>query len=261
MVFDWLRARRRRRLLASRPIPDGFFETVAGGIAVLRDLEPGLRRRLYDAATLFLHEKRFEGCGGLQLSDELRCAIALQACLLVLGLPAGVDAFAGVRTVLVYPEGFTARRRDEDEFGIVTEGHEELLGEAWDEGQVVLNAHDVIEGGAVRDGFNLVLHEFAHQLDMASGEDDGVPPLPAGRDRQVFAQVLETAAARLAAAEERGEETAVDAYAAESPAEAFAVFTEAFFELPDLLAQEFPEVYAHLAAFYRQPAADTRCGG
>ena len=258
MVFDWLRARRRKRLLASRPIPDRFFETVAAGIAVLREVEPDRRRGLYDAATLFLHEKRFEGCGGLELTAELRCAIALQACLLVLGLPVGVDAFAAVRTVLVYPEGFTARRRDEDEFGIVTEGHEELLGEAWDEGQVVLNAHDVVDGGAVRDGFNLVLHEFAHQLDMASGEDDGVPPLPAGMDRQEFAQVLADAAAALDAADARGEETAVDPYAADSPAEAFAVFTEAFFEIPDLLAEEFPEVHARLAAFYRQLEADPR---
>lgn len=238
--------------MARRPIPDDAWREVAAGIACLDRLGPADERRLFDFATLFVHEKEIEPCGA-EVDDLLRYTIALQASVLVLGI--GYDALAGVRRVLVYPGGFRARRTFVDEIGVVHDGDEDLLGEAWDEGHVLLNREDVLDGSAVRDGWNLVLHECSHLLDLATGEPDGVPPLPAGVDAAHWRATFAAAAEDLDRRDERGEHTPIDPYAAEDPAETFAVFTESFFEIPDVVRAAYPACYELLVAFYRQDPA------
>lgn len=205
--------------------------------------------RLHDLAVVFLHEKELEACGGVELDEFRRRTIAAQACLLVLEL--GIDALGSVDTVLVYPAGFRTRMHREDHLGVVREGGDDLLGEAWGGGPVILNWEDISD---VEEGepFNLVLHEFAHQLDMLDGWEDGVPPLHRGMDADAWRADFVAARDDLARKERRGIETEIDPYAAEDEAEGFAVFTETFFCAPDLLAEAYPAVYAHLREFFRQ---------
>lgn len=243
------RQARRRRLVRRRAIPPAEWDDVIAATPVLWSLSAAERARLHDLAVVFLHEHHFEGCGGVVLDDSLQRAIAAQACLLVLGLD--VDAFRNVTAVLVYPRGYRTRRHHEDEFGVVSEGDDELLGEAWNDGPVVLNVEDVrdvVEG----EPFNLVLHEFAHKLDMLDGDENGVPPLHRGMDAAAWRRDFDAARKDLARREKRGQETAIDPYAAEDEAEGFAVFTETFFCAPWLLEEEYPRVYGHLREFFRQ---------
>jgi Mlc titration factor MtfA (ptsG expression regulator) len=243
------RQARRSRLVRRRPIPAVEWSAVLDAAPVLWPLTEDERRRLHDLVVVFLAEHQFEGCGGVVLDDRLRRLIAAQACLLVLEL--GVDALRNVGSVLVYPRGYRTRRHHEDEFGIVSEGDDELLGEAWNDGPVILNVEDVLDV-AEGEPFNLVLHEFAHKLDMLDGEEDGVPPLHPGLDVEAWRADFAAAREDLARRERRGEEPPIDPYAAEDEAEGFAVLTETFFCAPWLLEAEYPRVYAQLRAFYRQ---------
>ncbi|MCC6782106.1 MAG: zinc-dependent peptidase [Planctomycetes bacterium] len=243
------REARRRRLLRRRAIPAAEWSAVLDAAPVLWPLSADERRRLHDLVVVFLAEREFEGCGGVVLDDRLRRLIAAQACLLVLELD--LDAFRNVGSVLVYPRGYRTRRHHEDEFGIVSEGDDELLGEAWNDGPVILNVEDVLDV-AEGEPFNLVLHEFAHKLDMLDGDEDGVPPLPRGLDADTWRRDFAAAREDLARRERRGEEPPIDPYAAEDEAEGFAVLTETFFCAPWLLEAEYPRVYAQLRAFYRQ---------
>ncbi len=248
-MWFFSRQARRRRLVRRRPIPAAEWATVLDAAPVLWPLSPAERTRLHDLAVVFLNERTYEGCGGLVLDESLRRVIAAQACLLVLELD--IDAFRDVTSVLVYPSGYRTRRHHEDDFGIVSEDDDEMLGEAWADGPVILNeedVRDVVDG----DPFNLVLHEFAHKLDMLSGGEDGVPPLHPGMDAAAWRRDFAHARRDLADRDERGEEPAIDPYAAEDEAEGFAVFTESFFCAPGLVADEYPRVYAHLRDFYRQ---------
>ncbi|MFO1054835.1 MAG: M90 family metallopeptidase [Planctomycetota bacterium] len=243
------RKARRRRLLRKHAIPAAVWREIVDTTPVLAPLCDEERARLHDLCAVFLGEHPFEACGGVLLDDDLRRRIAAQACLLVLGLD--LDAFRGVTSVLVYPAGYRTRRHHEDESGVVSEGEEEMLGEAWTDGPVVLNLQDVLD---VDEGepFNLVLHEFAHKIDMLDGAEDGMPPLHRGMDREAWLRDMQAARDDLAASDERGEDPDIDPYAAEDEAEGFAVFTETFFTAPWLLAEDYPRVYEHLRAFWRQ---------
>jgi Mlc titration factor MtfA (ptsG expression regulator) len=247
------RSARRARLLRRSPIDPARWAGLLAEVPVLHGLEAAESRRLCDATVILAHEIDWVGCGGFEVGEHHRLTMASQAALLTLGL--GVDALASVGTVLVYPAGFRTRAHREDEMGIVHEGGEDLLGEAWYDGPVVLNWEDVshvVPG----EPFNLVLHEFAHKLDMLDGYEDGIPPLHRGMDRKAWEGDFAAARRELARLEQDGHEPAIDPYAAEDEAEGFAVFTETFFAAPDLLLVAFPKVYDHLRAFYRQdPAA------
>ena len=211
--------------------------------------------RLRTMATLFLAEKEFTGAGGVVVDDAMAVAIAAQACLPVLNL--GLDQYDGFVGIVVHADVVVARRRMEDEAGIVHEYDEELAGEAMHGGPVMLSWRDVDEAGESADaGYNVVIHEFAHVLDMRNGGADGVPVLPTRSAEREWVDVLEAEYDAFCARVDDGEETLLDPYAAEAPEELFAVASEAFFVAAGDFRAEHPRLYALLSGFYRQdPAA------
>jgi Mlc titration factor MtfA (ptsG expression regulator) len=243
--MGWLTDWRRKRVLAKHAIDDALWRRATRGLAFLPE-----SAKLRELALLFLAEKEFAGAHGLEVTDAMRVSIAAQACLLILEL--GLDWYAGWRGVVVYAGDFRVRREWVDEAGVVHEWHDELSGEAMPGGPVVLSwdaaAHDPY--------MHVVIHEFAHKLDMVNGEADGVPPLHAGMDRRAWRAALEEAYEGFRDALERGRDTWLDPYAGEHISEFFAVITEAFFEDGRETRRRYPEVYEQLRLFYRQdPAA------
>jgi Mlc titration factor MtfA (ptsG expression regulator) len=233
-----------------------WAEAVAA-LPILDGLDPGKAERLRRLATLFLRDKIFEAAGGLVLDDTIRVRIAALACLPILGL--NYDWYDGWRTVVVYPGEFVRPRSAFDDIGIMHEWEEVLTGESWERGPVILSWADVKASGQ-RDGYNVVIHEMAHKLDMLNGLPDGFPPLPKDLDRRAWTERFTAAFDHLNERLDRDESTAIDPYAAEEPGEFFAVLSEYFFELPHLVRTEYPAVYGLLAAFYRQdPAGRLPC--
>lgn len=205
--------------------------------------------RLGDLALLFLREKRLEPVQGLVLDERQRLILALQASLPVLEL--GLDWYRGWYAVILYPDEFVTVHENVDDAGVVWTAGEVRSGEAWEQGPVILSWPDV-EAGRERDGYNVVLHEMAHKLDMRDGVANGRPPLHPGMSPRAWSDAFSAAYEDLARRADAGEDTPIDPYGAESPAELFAVCSEAFFELPDLLAGEYPRLYEQLRVFYRQ---------
>ena len=202
--------------------------------------------KLRELALLFLAEKEFSGAHGLEVTDAMRVSIAAQACLPVLEL--GLDWYAGFSGIVVYPGDFRVRRTETDEDGVVHEWDDELAGEAMPGGPVVLSW----DATANDPGMNVVIHEFAHKLDMLNGEADGLPPLHAGMDRAAWAAAFREAYEGFCDAVERGKDTWLDPYAAEHASEFFAVISEAFFEDPAETRRRYPGIYDQLKLFYRQ---------
>ena len=214
--------------------------------------------RLRALAARFVAARRFEGAGGLEPDADLIARVAVEACLPVLNLPGGLDAYARARGVILYPSGFLVDQRWTDEDGIEHEREAELAGEAWDGGPVVLAADDV---EAAEPGFSVVVHEFAHVLDAANGAVNGFPDVRDPALRAAWPGVFDAAYRDLVEAVERNERTPLDDYAAEDPAEFFAVATEAFFTDPVPLRERWPELYRALAGFYGQDPAARACRG
>lgn len=253
-----LKTWRRRRLLRHAQLPEPWWRGARDYAPFLRGLSAEELARLRELAVLFLHEKDIRGVAGFDMTDAKRCTIAAQACLPILNL--GFDYYDGWSSVVVYPGQFRARHEYTDEHGVAHATAEDLAGESWDAGPVVLSWEDVIRAGEdAAWGVNLVIHEFAHKLDMLNGAPNGMPPLH--RDMRVaeWTQVFMRAYEELCAQVDAGADTPVDEYAAESPGEFFAVVSEAFFTDPERVIGAFPEVYALLRRFYRQdPAARLR---
>ncbi len=245
---------RRRRVLARRSIPDALWTTLAASVPALGRLNAAQQGRLRELAVLFLHEKHFEPAGGLVLDDAKRLRIAAFACLPILEL--GLDAYAGFLSLVVHPDEFLVRdRMYEDEDGVVHVGDDLLSGEAFEQGPVVL-AWTEVELSGRGEGYNVVIHELAHKLDMLSGEANGVPPLHAGMRVPEWVAAFDAAYDDLVDQLERGVEPWLDPYAVEDSAELFAVCAELFFDVPQRLRQEYPDVYAQLKQFFKQdPAA------
>lgn len=217
---------------------------------ILTGLSAAEDARLQALVGQFLRRMRFE-IRGLEQEDAAACrlVVATQACMPILEL--GFDWYRGWRTVVVVPREFTAQMEEAEAGGVIREWEEELAGEAWEEGPVVLSWSDVEESGW-GDGGNVVIHEAAHKLDLLDGAMNGRPALHRGMDPAVWQRELGAAYKRLCADERRGRAGAVDFYAAENPAEFFAVTSELFFEQPAALHRQFPGVYGQLRAFYRQ---------
>jgi Mlc titration factor MtfA (ptsG expression regulator) len=239
----WLRRHRAERL----EIPDSLWHQVEAGLPFLGHLNPDERKRLRELARQFIAEKQWSGAQGLRLTPDIQVAIALQACLPILHL--GLDWYAGWVGIVVYPGDFVIPRRMIDEDGVVHEYDDEVMGEAWYGGPVLISWYEHPEDA---DGINVVIHEFAHKLDMKSGDADGVPPMHSDMSRQAWIAVMSRCFNDFQQRVDGGEDTPLDPYGAEWPAEFFAVASEAFFENPDLLASEYPEVYAQFRLFYRQ---------
>lgn len=253
-----------QKILGRRPaaeqIAAPLWESVEAAQPWLARLSPEDRAGLRALALAFLDDKSFSGAHGYEPDNTARLSIALQACLPVLRL--GLTAYSGWRGIVVYPDEFIIPRRIVDEDGVLHEYEEDALGEAWDGGPVVL-AWSASEERP--DGINVVIHEFAHKLDMLAGEADGMPPLHANMSRDDWRDTLDAAFDDFSARVDMGEETGLDPYAAEHPAEFFAVCSEAFFTQPEILLASYPDFYQQLALFYRfellNPAATRDAGG
>jgi MtfA peptidase len=244
---------RRRRILARHSIPDDAWAGALAASPVLGRLSAEQRKRLRTLSLLFLHEKQFEAARGMAL-DEAKCVrIAAMACLPILEL--GFDAYARIKSVVVHPDEFVVRDRSyEDEDGVVHVGDDVLSGEAWEQGPVVL-AWSEIEQSGRGEGYNVVVHEFVHKLDMLGGEADGVPPLHGDMRVPEWVAAFDAAYDDLTERLERGEEPWLDPYAAEDPAEFFAVCAEMFFDVPQRFRAEYPDVYEQLKRYFKQDPA------
>lgn len=239
----------RRRRLTAPPFPAAWRAILRRRMPLYQRLPAPLQRQLQRHVQVILGEVPIIGCQGQPITDEVRVLIAAQAALLLLGRPAG--RFHGLRQVLVYPGAFVVDRPVSDG-AIVQDARRVLVGESWQQGQLVLSWPDVLAGAAdPTDGHNVVIHEFAHQLDQESGPANGAPIL--GR-RDAYARwsaTLGAAFEQLHAQLARGEETLIDPYGATDAGEFFAVVSELFFERPAALAEQHPALYAELSAYYR----------
>jgi Mlc titration factor MtfA (ptsG expression regulator) len=243
---------RRRRLerLAARPLPAEWDRVLREQVPLYRRVPEALRPRLHGLLQVLIAQKNFEGCGGCAVTDETRVIIAAQACLLWLGRE-GVAPFPGLRSILLYPGSFFVP--DVDHLGSVAlETEEERDGESWGRGAVVL-AWDDVKASTLEptDGHNVVIHEFAHQLDTQNGVPDGLPELAKGQSLVEWGQVLSREYRQLRRRVDRGDVTLLDGYGAEAPAEFFAVASETFFEESALLRNQHPALYKALSEYYR----------
>ena len=240
---------RLKRVLA-RPIDPAWRAILDRNIPIYGRMPAELQLQLQKLVMQFLHQKKFVGCAGLEVDDEMRVTIAGQACLLLLNRYTRV--FPDLHTVLVYPSAFLVPRNHVDEAGVVTAGRQDLLGESWGDGRVVLS-WDHVQRGAHdwTDGQNVVLHEFAHQLDSESGSNNGAPYLGSRESYRSWAAVLQRDFDHLRQEAMFRQQGVMDHYGATSPAEFFAVATETFFEKPWQLAERHPALYHEFEQYYR----------
>lgn len=244
-MFSRLKQWRRERKLAAVQVPEALWARAEAQLTFLDFLPADDRPRLRELARAFIAEKEFHGAAGLELNDEIIVGIALQACLPILNI--GLEAYRGWVGVVVYPGDFVIPRSVVDEDGIVHEYDDEVLGEAWEGGPVLVSWHAEDERPK---GVNVVIHEFAHKLDMANGEVDGLPLLPPGMSRSAWSKAFNEAYDAFCDAVDAGEHTALDPYGSQDPGEFFAVASESFFEAPCLLRNEMPDIYEQLRQFY-----------
>jgi len=246
LAQPWWVERRRARLRA-QPFAAAWRRILRRRVPAVAHLPADLQRRLKRHIQVFIAEKAFIGCQGQAITDEVRVTVAAQACLLLLG-HARSDYYPRLRQILVYPETFVTSRERPLGNGLVQQQRLSMSGESWSQGQVILSWSDVLAGAAdPADGHNVVLHEFAHQVDQDTGMADGRPWRPDLGSRRRWAGVMDAAFERLRLQPSE----VIDSYGASDPAEFFAVVTELFFERPQALAAEAPAVYRELAGLYR----------
>ena len=247
--MNWFRRWRRARILEGHAIPLEAFRNAVQRLPILDGLTADELSRLREAASLLIHDKTFSAAGGADVDAAPHLAIALQACLLTLNL--SEDSYRGWNEIILYPDAFLRHREEVDEAGVVHHSRDILAGESWLGGPLVLSMADVAASGQA-DGFNVVLHEFAHKLDMLNGDSNGFPPLHRGMNAASWARDFSAAYDDLCARVDADKDTAIDPYATTDPAEFFAVLTEMFFETPHIVHTEYPAIYRQLRQFYRQ---------
>jgi Mlc titration factor MtfA (ptsG expression regulator) len=254
MILSWFRQRRRRKILA-RPFPPAWLPYLSANVPYYRLLSAAEQAKLRDLVRIFVAERRFEACGGLEMTDEVKVTIAAQACLMALGLEDG--CYDRVTSILVYPHGYLARNHGPHlGGGVVLEGTSGLLGEAHYRGPVILSWDEVLaDGRHPEEGRNLVFHEFAHQLDMLDGVVNGTPPLKSSEQRRKWRQVMTAEYERLIAESEHGRATLLDQYGTTNEGEFFAVATECFFNRPTAMIRRHPRLYELFREYYRQDPA------
>jgi Mlc titration factor MtfA (ptsG expression regulator) len=245
---------RRRKKIANRPFPDAWLVLLKKNVPLYARLSQADQDELRRHILVFMAEKRFEGCGGLRMTDQIRVTIAAHACILLLHRK--TDYYPGLKSILVYPRAYVAANTRHLVGGTILETDDVRLGESWHHGSVVLSWDDVRRSaGDVQDGQNVVFHEFAHQLDSSGGRGDSTPVL---QDRSSFiawARALGEDFEKFRRDIERDRAEVLDEYGATDPAEFFAVATESFFERPKDLQQMYPRLYDELKRFYQQDPA------
>ena len=251
MVFALLKQRRRRRRRA-QPFPKDWRQIIERNVRFFQRLSVNDQVELLGHIQVFLAEKRFEGCGGLELTNEIVVTIAAQACLLLLHRK--TDYFPGLLTILVYPSTYLVEEKRHVQGPVWEEGTTHRQGETGHRMGSMVLAWDVAKAGALdsSDGKNVVLHEFAHQLDYENGAVDGAPAFASREQQLSWGEVMRTEFASLRSAEDIGIPTLLDTYGATNPAEFFAVATEAFFERPRALRSRHPKLYAELQRYFHQ---------
>lgn len=248
MVFSWLKNRRRRRLLA-QSFPEAWSSYLERNLAGYTRLSPEQREKLRRDIRVFVGEKHWVGCGGLEVSEEIKVTIAGQACWMLLGIEEGY-CFDGVKSILVYPSSYAHPPERQSHYLIVQENLP-ISGESWSRGPIVLSWDAVLrEGRDLGWPSSLVIHEFAHHLDGLDGEMGGTPPIPHG-DASHWETVVGGEYERLVSRVQQGLPTLLDPYGASNRAEFFAVASECFFRRPDELRQAHPDLYRLLCGFYR----------
>lgn len=263
-MFDWLRHCWRRWSSKQQPlaragmaarIPEGLWQQTLAELPFLQHLTAAERARLRELCARFLAEKEFTAAGGLVLHDALCLNIALQGCLPILNLD--LSYYGDWVGIVVYPDEFVIPRQLTDADGLVHEYSEVASGEAWEGGPLLISWRDAQQAGS---GYNVVIHEFAHKLDMCNGAVDGIPPLPAEITPQHWAKVLDQAWEDFCRRLEADAPSRIDPYAGESPVEFFAVLSEVFFETPAIVVEEYPDLYTLLVTFYRQDPLQRQIG-
>ena len=247
----WRHKERRRALerLRDVPLPDEWVELLDGDMPIYRRLPRELRPKLHGYIQVFLATKPFEACGDLEaVTDEMRVLVAAQACLLLLNDRNG--CYDKLGSILIYPDAYRSQERLYGR-GAGDDDGDVRLGESWGTGSVVLSWHHIRDGASnSHDGSNVVIHEFAHQLDQLDGSADGLPTLKDRTRYPRWQEVFSAAYERHVERTEDGRRTVIDSYGATNPAEFFAVSTETFFEKPKVLKKRYPDLYGELATFF-----------
>jgi len=251
LAWPWLRRlqrERRRQRLRRQVFPTAWSALLSAQVPLYTRLPAELREQLHGHILILLDEKDFHAAAGFIITDAMRLIILAQASMLLLNRP--VDYFPQLHSIVLHPAVFVVNRETWDASGVHHNERQVLSGESWERGQLVLSWDDSLAGGMnSEDGYNVVLHEFAHQLDLESGAGNGIPMLRSGK--RAWTSAFSSAYADHCARIEAGADTWLDPYAATSPAEFFAVLTEAFFELPQPIQQQYPQVFSQLCAYYR----------
>ncbi|CAN7481026.1 zinc-dependent peptidase [Massilia sp. LjRoot122] len=255
LLAAWLWPKLRLRRALARPLAPPLRAILARNVAQYAGMDLAHQKRLQRLVQQFLHEKAFVGCAGLDVTDEMRVTIAGQACMLVLGRACDASPatlYPSLHAVLVYPGAFLVPRREVDAAGVVTEQRQDLLGESWGDGRVILSWDHVRRAGMDESAHhNVVLHEFAHQLDSESGSTNGAPYLGSTERYRSWSDVLSRNYAALRRDAMWGQQGVLDHYGASNPAEFFAVATESFFEQPWELAARHPDLYEEFLKYFR----------
>ncbi|ALK96516.1 hypothetical protein AB595_13890 [Massilia sp. WF1] len=250
LLLAWGLPRWRLRRALGRPLDVRQLAFIESNVVQYRGMPAPLRAQLQDLVKRFLHEKTFVGCAGLEVTEEMRVTIAAQACLLLLNR--STEVYPGLHAVLVYPGAFLVPRKQVDAGGVVTETRQDLLGESWGDGRVILSWDHVRRAAHAPEGAqNVVLHEFAHQLDSESGSTNGAPLLGSAERYKRWSETLARDFELLRRETYWGYRDVLDPYGASSPAEFFAVATESFFEQPHALAARHAELYAEFQRYFR----------
>ena len=248
-LSPWLVTQWQKRLI-KRPFPSHWSRIIEQKVPIYSYLSPALRQRLQGHIQVFLALKQFIGCGGLQVTEEMRVIIATQACLLLLNERG--KYFPKLKSILVYPNAYVIKNTRSVSSHIVEEKQEVRLGESWSRDQLVLSWAQIEQDILYpNDGHNLILHEFAHQLDSEDGHANGVPRLPKRLDYGTWSSIMGIEYQQLCEDVSRGRKTTLYAYGATAPAEFFSVATETFFEKPHSLLKNHAELYNILRNYYQ----------
>jgi len=231
--------------------PEEWTGYLKNNLPLYRKLPEELRQKLHRKTARLIRQVWFEGCGGLELTNEIILTIAAQACMLIMNREGSI--YPGLKSILVYPSTFIATHKSAGPGGMIIEETVPSLGESWENGTVIL-AWDAVTNGAtnIRDGHNVTFHEFAHQLDQVDGRSDGIPTLRMNReDLKTWCHFSKESFAELIDAAERGQRSLFDHYGATNPAEFFAVATETFFEKPRQFSKKEPELYRAFVSYFK----------